>query len=379
MPAKPNFEDIVKSKHKHNSSSSVIYEKITDKSIDLAPSAWTVFQEFLKGGFKSNKPKQAKENEVSNFEDKTDNFSFKGSSNFSELKQTKKILNIDIIWSGIAFGCLLGTVYFLFGGLQPLVLKNYISSSKSNIDSIGVSFVSQVNILSTAQTSIIQNTSYNILSDCTAEQKYLKLEQDIAQIDLAERSLFPNQEFKSVPKFNQLSETEVREEYSNFYQYYSQSLNNLKNSVLEDIRYLPRYTAYRNNWIDSCIVVADVNSSKQQVIESCNQLALSTDEFLQNQGSNGIWSDVKKPIEANLSLCSQLESGQGGNFIDWKLKWLSGYGEITSFIPNSQKNIDKINNTVQDLKTESVRYKNKLNNIYDRKVSLVGMWYLLEF
>jgi hypothetical protein len=376
MPTKPT------KKPKQLTNPPAIYEKITDKEVRLSPSAWDVFQDYIKGRLAPG-PSRPEAEDAQNVKEPMPEDGVGAYAPSDDLeeeisKPRKKSLNADIIWSGVAVGCLLGTVYFLFGGLQPLVLQNYIANAKQSIDDLGQAYIGQVNALSSAQTTIVQNTSYNILADCSEEQKYQTLEEGITKVELADRSLFPNQNYRTVNKFNGFGETEVREKYETFFDYYSNSLQNLRQTALEDIRDLPTYAQYRNLWIDGCILITKSGTNSSQVKEYCQDLQKQTEEYLQNQPPN-FWEQVQTPVEDGLKLCQKSVDNQTGDFLDWKLSWLSSYGQLTSFTPNIQQNLDRINSAIQDMQAESKKYKKDLDAIYERKTNLTGIWYLLEF
>ncbi len=327
---------------KNNQNVPILYEKITKKKIGLSPSAWVVFQDYIKRNLGK-----------------------------------EKVINNDIIWFGIAVGCIIGVIYFVFGGLQPLILRNYINNAKQNINEVGQTFVNQVNGLSILQENVVKNTTYNLLADCSEAQKYTTLVQDLQNLENVERSLFANPKFKEIPKFKGFGERSIRLEYAQFFDYYTVSLENLKNTVLEDSKDLILFANYRNFLIEGCMMISKDSSRTQRIIDFCVELPNKSKEYHTNHNPS-FWSDLQPLIEENQSICNRIVEGRV-NFLEWQISWLSSYGKLTAFVPNIQKNVSILENAVIDMQKESLRYKNELNRIYERKTSFLGMWYLLEF
>ena len=99
------------------------------------------------------------------------------------LKSSNKLsfaqnLNKDFLLLGIAIGCVLGVIYFIFGGLQPVLLKGYIKNTMQNLAAINQTFVNQTNGLILFNTNLLNATTYNLLADCSPEQKYQTLTQE---------------------------------------------------------------------------------------------------------------------------------------------------------------------------------------------------------
>jgi len=298
------------------------------------------------------------------------------------LKSSNKLsfaqnLNKDFLLLGIAIGCVLGVIYFIFGGLQPVLLKGYIKNTMQNLAAINQTFVNQTNGLILFNTNLLNATTYNLLADCSPEQKYQTLTQDLEKLENLERALLPNQQLQEPPKFNGFKDREVYLRYQQYYQFYQQNLQNLKESVLEDSRDFLLFANHRNHFIDGCVLLIQANSLNQDIINFCTEIPQKNEEY-KNNHQPSFWPSLEPLLKENNNLCNQLIENPK-NFLKNKLSWLSSFGKIVGFLPDIDKNTDLINQAVEAMKTESIRINQDLHDIYNRKTSFLGMWYLLEF
>jgi len=149
------------------------------------------------------------------------------------LKSSNKLsfaqnLNKDFLLLGIAIGCVLGVIYFIFGGLQPVLLKGYIKNTMQNLAAINQTFINQTNSLILFNTNLLNATTYNLLADCSPEQKYQTLTQDLEKLENLERALLPNQQLQEPSKFNGFKDREVYLRYQQYYQFYQAKLTKSK-------------------------------------------------------------------------------------------------------------------------------------------------------
>ncbi len=298
-------------------------------------------------------------------------------SKSTQLSTQWKKINADILLLGIAIGCVLGVVYFIFGGLQPILLKGYIKNTIQNLTMLNQNFLNQTNGLISFNNNLLNATSYNLLADCSPEQKYQNLTQDLTKLENLERALLPNQQLQEPPKFNGFKDRGVRLRYQQYYKFYEQNLQSLKESVLEDSRDFLVFANHRNNFIEGCILLTQANSLTQEIINFCAELPKKNEEYKSNHDPS-FWSALEPLLTENINLCNQLAQDQK-NFLKNKLSWLSSFGKIASFLPDIDKNSNLISQALEGMKTENSRVEQDLYDIYNRKTSFLGMWYLLEF
>ena len=289
----------------------------------------------------------------------------------------KTLVNKDLLLLGIAIGCVLGVVYFIFGGLQPILLKGYIKNTMQNLTVLNQNFLNQTNGLILFNNNLLNTTSYNLLADCSLEQKYQTLTQDLEKLENLERALLPNQQLQEPPKFQGFKDREVYLRYQQYYEFYKQNLQNLKESVLEDSRDFLVFANHRNHFIEGCILLTQANSLNQEIINFCTELPKKNEEY-KNNHQPSFNSSLEPLFKESEDLCTQLVENPK-NFLKNKLSWLSSFGKIVSFSPDIDKNTNLINQAVEAMKTESDRINQDLYDTYNRKTSFLGMWYLLEF
>jgi len=147
--------------------------------------------------------------------------------------------------------------------------------------------------------------------------------------------------------------------------------------VLEDSRDFLLFANHRNHFIDGCVLLIQANSLNQEIINFCTEIPKKNQEY-KNNHQPSFWPSLEPLLKENNDLCNQLIENPK-NFLKNKLSWLSSFGKIVGFLPEIDKNTDLINQAVEAMKTESTRINQDLHDIYNRKTSFLGMWYLLEF
>jgi len=242
-------------------------------------------------------------------------------------------LNLDIIWAGIAFGCLLGVAMFWFQGAQPTLLRGYTKSTLNQLTTLEGRNTGQVNALIQSYNTMSERSLYNAFTLCAEDQLYQTQSDDIAFLENQQRALLPASNVSSVEPYNGFYIQSFVDQYKSVFELYS-SKNQEYADYITDAKTLPFYLQYRNIWIQSCVDIRDSQGDVGAVQAACTTLQTATDEYTQNESvvKPQLWAEALPIISQGIQKCQQYSAGQ--NFGRWQLDWLSSYDVLMTVQPD---------------------------------------------
>jgi len=287
-------------------------------------------------------------------------------------------LNLDILWAGIAIGCLLGLAMFWFQGFSPSMLSGFTHNTIENLDQIEKKNTGQINAIIQSYNLISEKSLYNNLNICNLDQKYISKNDDITFLDGKEIALLPASNLQKVPSMNGFYLQTYRDLQKPLYSQYS--AYNLDNKTLvQDAKSYPFYLEYRNTWIESCVNIRNSQGNAAQIKNTCLDLQTKTDAYNTNQELKKpeIWKEALPIIQKGVETCNQYSTQQ--NFGRWQLQWLSQYDLLMSIQPNFSVKSEELKQQAEKFSQETSLVKDKVLQDYNQKKSTMGSVYLLNF
>jgi len=290
-----------------------------------------------------------------------------------------EVLHSDIVWFSVAFGCVLGVILFYFQGLQPLLLRYHIIETKEDLITLQETYVSQMNTVRGLDSRFNEGFRYSPIVLCSEQERYTNFTEDANEVDRIQVALL------NAPKPNNLTSNvsleEVRSEYNQVYDLYSQQMETVR-GIADGFVGIPSYLNYINAWIDSCELLEESDGLNSDVAQACRNIEQSYAAF-QAASQPFFWEDVRQRHEVGLAVCSGLgeipDSGFLRGFNTFKLEWLSNYSSIRQYIPDFFTQLEPLNDMTYDFGVQFERTDQELISILDSRRSFGGMWYLVDF
>jgi hypothetical protein len=288
-------------------------------------------------------------------------------------------INSDIVWFAIALASILGVLLFYFQGLQPLILGKYVDQTQNRIIELNQSYTEKVTNYLNLRSSLTAQVGYNPAGTCQDEPLYKSLQNDTSQLDLLRVGLLADTSFKELPKYQVFYERQIQNQYDTVYQSYSDTLSQIRNTS-GDIYSLPGFLDYRNIWISSCQKISNSKGDLTILKNVCAELKTKTQNYQQTNLPG--YSDFKAKVDAGINKCTDPESAKTSVFSgygQWFLDWLNKYSAIMSFKPAENNQVQPINDLNQKFTSQLKLGQQKINEIYDSRLSFWNIWYLMNF
>lgn len=320
-------------------------------------------------------PKVEKLDFVSSFVDKKDEPKVRSRNKFFGLGA----INADFVYLGVAAACLLGVILFYFQGLQPLVLKNYISTATQNLIAIKNSYSSGVEILNSLQGELFNEfVSTAPGQNCADTSKYEKLAEHAEKFDRLDVGLLPKNEYRSVKSNFNFYSPEADQIYVDFWSSYNSKLDEVKNEK-EKLSPVSTYLNYMSSITQICTTFETTATFSPAVTKACDDLIKSFEVYDSTNTKPFFWDQVSALNQNVLDQCEK-ENRPVNNltYFGWKIEWFGEYEILKQFTPSFSDistRLFQLNSEFQDLIINTAK---EFDELIIFRSEFVNLWYFLR-
>ncbi len=281
------------------------------------------------------------------------------------------VFESDILWYSVTFSLVLGLIFFFFNGLQPLLLANYLTQSKLQAQSLESDYSSKVSSYFTTQNNLVQRfDTYNPTLLCNQQELYINFEEDLNQAERTKNSYFPNNDLISNPSYNNFFLDEVDTEYLVVTDAYKSNLQKYQDNS-QDLISTVNYLEFRNTILNICKALSEQPRNLQEITLKCSEFALSLSE-LESMGTPVFYPDIEESIESIQASClapNELNPSLFYLTVDAVMFYRPSFDAVNA-------ELIELNN---DFESKYNTFMLEMDRIYDDKISLFGLWYIMKY